>query len=676
MTQPERETALSRQAEAAVDQAEASVSRHRDLGPVWMTIVVTASTLSVLASIYFIFNVHLMIDVKIFGEETEYYYFMLAMLLPLVFLLYPPWRNIGPMDRVPWYDILLSLIVFAVSITFAAHGEENLLEGWEYAAPEWAVYASYFMWLMVLEATRRAGGMPIFVICLIVSLYPTLAEHAPGFLEGQAESLAVTASFHMFGTESVMGIPMRAFASLVVGFLIFGVALQFTGGGAFFLNLAFALLGRFRGGPAKVAIFSSGLMGSMSGSVITNVLTTGALSIPAMKRVGFRPAYAGGVEACASTGGVLMPPVMGATAFIMATFLEISYAVILVAAIIPSLLYYFSLFMQIDAYSARFGLEGLPKAEMPKARQVMRDGWHFIFVLALLIVMLLVMQQEAQAPYYAAALLIVINQVRAHDRWNLERCKQFLIGIAKLFTELAGILAGVGLIIGALMLTGKVGNLSLELVTLAGDSIFVLLVMGAITSFILGMGMTVTAAYLFLAIALAPALTASGRLDLLAVHLYMMYWGMISFITPPVALGAFAAATVARANPITTGFEAMRLGAIIYFVPFFFVLNPALIGHGTTVEVITVCGLAFAGVVLISGSLQGYLIGIGPLTGNPLAAWPIRLALFLSGLLLALPGGELTGYTHTQLLIAAVVLGAPAAAAGWLLNRRGTTRTT
>ena len=225
----------------------------------------------------------------------------------------------------------------------------------------------------------------------------------------------------------------------------------------------------------------------------------------------------------------------------------------------------------------------------------MRDGWHFIFVLALLIVMLLVMQQEAQAPYYAAALLIVINQVRAHDRWNLERCKQFLIGIAKLFTELAGILAGVGLIIGALMLTGKVGNLSLELVTLAGDSIFVLLVMGAITSFILGMGMTVTAAYLFLAIALAPALTASGRLDLLAVHLYMMYWGMISFITPPVALGAFAAATVARANPITTGFEAMRLGAIIYFVPFFFVLNPALIGHGTTVEVITVCGLAFAG---------------------------------------------------------------------------------
>ncbi len=670
MAEAGKEAAFDRRAEEAVERAEASVSRHRDLGPFWMAVLVVASSLSVLASIYFIFNIHLMIDVKIFGEETEYYYFMFAMLLPLVFLLYPPWKGVGPMDRVPWYDIALALIVFVVSLTFAAHGEDNLEEGWEYAAPEWAVYASYFMWIMVLEATRRAGGMPIFLICLVVSLYPALAEHAPGFLQGQAETLEVTASFHMFGTESVMGIPMRAFASLVVGFLIFGVALQFTGGGAFFLNLAFALLGRYRGGPAKVAIFSSGLMGSMSGSVITNVLTTGALSIPAMKRVGFRPAYAGGVEACASTGGVLMPPVMGATAFIMATFLEISYAVILVAAIIPSLLYYFSLFMQIDAYSARYGLAGLPEAEMPRARQVMRDGWHFIFVLVLLVVMLLVMQQEAQAPYYAAALLIVINQVRARDRWDLERVKNFLIGVAKLFTELAGILAGVGLIIGALMLTGKVGNLSLELVGLAGDSIFVLLIMGALTSFILGMGMTVTAAYLFLAIALAPALTASGRLDLLAVHLYMMYWGMISYITPPVALGAFAAATVARANPITTGFEAMRLGAIIYFVPFFFVLNPALIGHGTTGEVITVCGLAFAGVVLVSGSLQGYLIGVGRLDGNAWLGWPIRIALLLSGLLLALPGGELTGYSHTELLIAAAVLGAPAAAAAWLLNRR------
>ena len=660
---------LDRQAKDAVEKAEAAVDRHRHLGPVWMAILVIAASLSVLASIYFIFNVHLMIGIKIFGEETEYYYFMLAMLLPLTFLLYPPWRDIGPMDRVPWYDLLLAAIVFTVAITFAANGERNLLEGWEYDAPPWATWASYFMWLMVLEATRRAGGMPIFIICLVVSIYPVMADVAPGFLEGQAETWEITSNFHMFGTESVMGIPMRAFGSLVVGFLVFGVALQFTGGGAFFLNLAFALLGRFRGGPAKVAIFSSGLMGSMSGSVITNVLTTGALSIPAMKRVGFRPAYAGGVEACASTGGVLMPPVMGATAFIMATFLEISYAVILVAAIIPSLLYYFSLFMQIDAYSARFELSGLPRSEMPRVRDVMREGWHFIFVLMLLIVMLLVMQQEAQAPYYAAALLIVINQVRAKDRWGSEEGKQFLIGIAKLFTELAAILAGVGLIIGALMLTGKVGNLSHELIDLAGDSIFILLMMGALTSFILGMGMTVTAAYLFLAIALAPALTASGRLDLLAVHLFMMYWGMISFITPPVALGAFAAATVARSNPMTTGFEAMRLGAIIYFVPFFFVLNPALIGHGETWEVITVFIQALGGIVLISAALQGYMVCVGRLHDIGLLGWPIRIALLLAGLLLALPGGEITGWSHDQLLLAAAVLGLPALALTWFTNR-------
>ena len=222
------------------------------------------------------------------------------------------------------------------------------------------------MWAVVLEALRRAGGTAIFVICLVVSVYPVFAGYAPGILYGQSVSAEVTAGFHIFGTESVLGIPMNAFANLVIGFLVFGVALQMTGGGAFFLNLAFSLLGHHRGGPAKVAIFSSGLMGSMSGSVITNVLTTGVMTIPAMKRVGFRPAYAGGVEACASTGGVLMPPVMGATAFVMSTFIDIPYSQIVIAAVFPSLLYYLGLYLQIDAYSARYGLKGL---RCPKCRQ-------------------------------------------------------------------------------------------------------------------------------------------------------------------------------------------------------------------------------------------------------------------------------------------------------------------
>jgi len=305
---------------------------------------------------------------------------------------------------------------------------------------------------------------------------------------------------------------------------------------------------------------------------------------------------------------------------------------------------------------------------MPKLREVLRDGWYFVAVFVLLVVMLVYMQREAQAPYYATAILLVINQTAKQHRWGWRKLLDFMVGVGKLFTELAAILAGIGLIIGSLSLTGKVGTIAYELVNLAGDSTITLLIMGAITSFILGIGMTVTAAYLFLAITLAPALTKGG-LDPLAVHLFMLYWGMISFITPPVAIGAYAASSIAQSNPMKTGLEAMRLGTIIYFVPFFFVLNPALIGHGEPMEVATVFTAAIVGVVLISAGLQGYLIGAGPLDHNPLVCWPLRILLVASGLIMALPGGDLVGYTHLELNTTALVLGLPAVFFSWLINR-------
>ena len=474
-------------------------------------------------------------------------------------------------------------------------------------------------------------------------------------MNAPAQPWDTTATFHIFGTESIMGIPMTAFATLVVGFLIFGVALQHTGGGSFFLNLAFALLGTRRGGPAKVSIFSSGLMGSMSGSVITNVLTTGVLSIPAMKKTGFKSSYAAGVEACASTGGVLMPPVMGATAFVMATFLEVPYSEIIIAAAFPSILYYFGLFMQIDAYAARNHLKGLPAKELPSIKKVLKEGWYFIFVFVMLILMLLYMQREAQAPYYATATLLIINQIVKIHRWNYDKLIHFIESVGRLFAELAGILVAIGLIIGSLTFTGKIGTITYALVNFAGDSIFILLIMGALTSFILGIGMTVTAAYLFLAVTLAPALTGSG-LDKVAVHLFMLYWGMISFITPPVAIGAFAAASVAGANGIRTGVEAMKLGSVIYFIPFFFVLNPALIGRGSIYDILIVFFSAVIGIILISSSLQGYLIGIGDLKKSKYLEWPIRIMLGFSGILMALPGGKVTGYSNYEINIFATAL--------------------
>jgi TRAP transporter 4TM/12TM fusion protein len=657
---------MSQTITAAAPAAAVEDTRYRKLPAFAYAWLMIAALASVFASIYIIFNLGYVLGLYV-PLETEYFYLMLALLLPLPFLLYPP--GSASRDYIPWYDLLMAVAALAIPAYFCIRGNAILDDGWEYDAPQHALLLAFVLWAIVLEATRRAGGNAIFVICLLVSVYPVFAQLAPGFLEGQQISAEVTAGFHVFGTESILGIPLGAFANLVVGFLVFGVALQYTGGGAFFLNLAFALLGKRRGGPAKVAIFASGLMGSMSGSVITNVLTTGVMSIPAMKRVGFAPAYAGGVEACASTGGVLMPPVMGATAFVMATFLEIPYSEIIVAAAFPSLLYYLGLFLQIDAYAARNGLQGLPAEELPSIAQVMRDGWYFIVVFILLIVMLLYMQRESQAPYYATATLLVINQLARAHRWNLQRLVDFITGVGKLFAELAAILAGVGLIIGALTLTGKVGSLTYELVNIAGDSVLWLLVMGALTSFILGIGMTVTAAYLFLAVTLAPALTQGG-LDKLAVHLFMMYWGMISFITPPVALGAYAAASIAQSNPMRTGFEAMRLGSVIYFVPFFFVLNPALIGHGSAAEVVVVLSTAIIGITLIACGLQGYLFFVGALDGGSMLAVPGRILLVLGGIILALPGNDIVGYSHLQLLIAATVLLILAFFLSWSGRRR------
>jgi TRAP transporter 4TM/12TM fusion protein len=445
---------------------------------------------------------------------------------------------------------------------------------------------------------------------------------------------------------------MRAFAELVIGFLIFGVALQHSGGGKFFLNLAFALLGGVRGGAAKVSIFASGLMGSMSGSVITNVLTTGVMTIPAMRRTGFRPAYAGGVEACASTGGVLMPPVMGATAFIMATIIEVPYVDIAVAAIIPSALYFFGLFVQIDAAAARLNLEGLPREELPSLGRTLREGWYFVLAFTLLVFMLVYLRREALAPFYATAILIALNQIFPHNRWGRKQLLDFVVATGKLLTELTAILAAVGLIVGALSMTGMAGTLVNDLVFLAGGSVLVLLFMGALTSFIMGIGMTVTAAYIFLAIILAPALIQGG-LSPMAVHLFILYWGMMSYITPPVALGAFAAAALAQASPMRTGLEAMRLGSIIYFIPFFFVLEPALILDGPWPDILLATASAFLGIVLAAGALQGYLLVVGDLTRHAVMQWPIRALVLAAGLLVATPGGGLLPWSDLQMAAAA-----------------------
>jgi TRAP transporter 4TM/12TM fusion protein len=623
--------------------------RFRTLSKGWVWGLRLATCIVVFLAINQAFNLHFFVGYTLLANQ--YMYLLLLLIIPTIFILVPI-NGSASKTKVSIFDVFLALLTAGVFAWFISNSLIMMQNGWELAAPPRASYVSMALWILIIEASRRAGGGALACIVAVVSFYPLFADQMPGPIRGFTYPLEVAAGYHAMSNESIVGIPMRAFANLVIGFLIFGAALQHTGAGKFFINLAFASLGHIRGGPAKVAIVASGLMGSMSGSVVTNVMTTGVMTIPAMRRIKLSAPFAAGVEACASTGGVLMPPVMGATAFIMANFLEVSYATVAMAAIIPSFLYFFGLFVQIDARAAHDDIKGLDASELPSLRQTMKDGWFYIFAFALLVYLLLFLRREMLAPFYATPVLLIINQLFSKNtRWGKKELLAFIDTLTKLFAELVGVLAGIGLIIGALSMTGLAGTLVNDLLSVAGGSPMILLVIGAMTSFVLGIGMTSTAAYIFLAIILAPALISTG-MNAMAVHMFIFYWGMMSFITPPVALGAFAAASIAKASPMATGFEAMRLGSVIYFIPFFFVLDPALILVGSFSDIISSLALAVFGVFCFASAMQGYMAGVGKLK-------ILERVLLLGGsVILPLPGQMVIPLDKLSMLgISAVAIG-------------------
>jgi len=620
--------------------AEAETMRIRTLTGGWKALLVTWSVVTLLLCINQQFNLRFFVGFTFLN--TEYYYILIALLLPLVFIMFPASPK-ADLHRVPWYDVALLVLTTALGLYIMAHVREAAAMGWErFGAPTPLVWACYAMWALLMETLRRTGGTALMLCILPFSLYPIFAGSMPRPFTGADAPIDETAAFHMLSSESLLGIALQSFAEVVIGFLVFGAALQFSGAGRFFIELAFALTGRFRGGAAKTCIFASGMLGMMSGSIIGNVLTAGTMTIPAMKKSGFPASYSGAIEACASTGAVLAPPVMGATAFVMAQFLGVSYAQVALAAAIPAGLYYFGLFMQVDSYAARRGMKGLPPEEIPQIGAVMKRGWYFIFVIILLVFMLLIMKRESHAPFYATALLLVLNQLFSDKRWGLRELYAFLEMNGRLFVELVGILAGVGLLIGAFSITGLTSTLTNEILLLAGGNVLVLLMLGAITSFILGLGLTTTPCYIFLAILLAPALEKAG-LNQMAVHMFIFYWGMLSSITPPVAIASFAAASIAGAPAMKTSWESMWVGSIIYFIPFFFVLNPAFVLEGPLWESIYLTLTTGLGIIAICGGLQGYQVWAGNLARTGSMEWPLRIALIVGGFVLATPGGGLTG---------------------------------
>ena len=648
---------------------DAEVTRVRSLSGAWRWLLIASAALTIFLCVNQQFTLKFFVGFT--PLNTEYYYALILITLPFVFVVFPSSER-APIDRVPWYDMLLFVLTALVSMYFIANIRKAAELGWEFGgAPETLVWLGFLMWGLLMEGLRRTGGWGLVLSILPFTLYPMFADSSwLGPLKGSQSTPAQASAYHMLSTESLLGIPLQAFAETVIGFLVFGTALMMTGAGKFFINLSFALCGTFRGGAAKVCIFASAMLGMMSGSIVSNVLTAGTMTIPVMKRTGFRASYAAAIEACASTGAVLAPPVMGATAFVIAQFLGVSYAEVAAAAVIPALLYYFGLFMQVDAYAARHGLEGLPRAELPSLSRTFREGWYYVFVIVLLVYMLLVMKRESHAPFWATLLLLALNQLFNSEKWNWQTLQKFLEVNGRTFVELAGILAGCGLLIGAFSVTGVISSLANDLLLMAGNNVLLLLAMTAVTSLVLGLGLTTTACYIFLAILVGPALEKAG-LNKMAVHMFIFYWGMLSAITPPVAIASFAAAGIAGSPPMKTGWESMRVGSIIYFLPFFFVMNPALVLQGSWVEAIYLTLAAGVGIVFICGGIQGYQLLIGDLRHTGAMQWPLRIALMLGGIVLATPGGGIMPISSLQMALTGAAILLPAlGTAKWLMRQR------
>jgi TRAP transporter 4TM/12TM fusion protein len=653
----------------AASLAEAEVTRVRTLKGFWRWVLIVATALTIFLCINQQFALRFFIGYT--QLNTEYFYMLIALMLPFTFLIFPA-TNTAPLDRLPWYDLALFAITFAASLYLMQFIRAAASNGWEFGgAPQGVIYAGGIMWIVLMEALRRTGGWSLLLSVLPFTVYPLFADATwLGPFRGSESTLDLAISYHVLSGESLLGIPVQAFADTVIGFLVFGTALMMTGAGKFFINISFAACGTFRGGAAKVCIFASGLLGMMSGSIISNVLTAGTMTIPTMKKTGFRASYAAAIEACASTGAVLAPPVMGATAFVIAQFLNISYAEVAAAAIIPAVLYYAGLFMQVDAYAARHNLKGLQRSELPKVWDTIKEGWYYVFVIALLIVMLLYFKRESHAPFYATALLLVLNQIFSKDtRWTFTTIAKFFEVNGRTFVELIGILAGCGLLIGAFSMTGVVSSLANDLLRIAGDNAFLLLVMCAVTSLILGLGLTTTACYIFLAILIAPALEKAG-LNKMAVHMFIFYWGMLSSITPPVAIASFAAAGIAGSPAMKTGWESMWVGSIIYFLPFFFVMNPALVLQGSYFEAFGLMALAGIGILFICGGIQGYQAFIGDLRRTGVLEWPMRVLLVIGGFIIATPGGGINPLSQVQITSLGAAILIPTLLLALVLSRR------
>lgn len=572
-----------------------------------------------------ILNVPLYFGLSFYIQQYLAVFFGLTM--ALVFILVPLKKG-APKDRLPWYDLALSTLGLMVGVYLALYYKEIVVE-MGLLIPSRVVLGTIAI-LLILEASRRVLGWPFLTIVLLFMFYALYTFLFPGRLYGKGVSWFRLATFLYLDPQGILGIAIEVAATIVFAFVFFGQALFRTGGGEFFTDSAMALMGRYRGGPAKVAVMASSLFGTMSGSAVANVVTTGSVTIPLMKKSGYPPYFAGAVEATASSGGQIMPPIMGAAAFLMATFLGMPYVKVALSAAIPAVLYYMAVFIQVDLEAAKNGLKGLPSEMLPRLFTVVRKGWPFLIPLSVLIYALFIRMIEAdRAGLYATASVFLVCCLRREDRLGLKRMVKILKETGEGMLEVGVICSAAGLIIGIVSLTGLGFTFSQALVSLAGGSTLLLLVLGAMGAIILGMGMTVTAAYLLMVVLIAPALIQLGIAPLNA-HLFVFYFAVMSFLTPPVCLAVYAAASLAGADMMKTAFQAIKLGIAAYIVPFLFVYHPSLLLQGDIVDIIHAVITAMIGIGLVAIGIEGFLFRK--------LNWVKRVLIILGGLGCMIPG--------------------------------------
>lgn len=553
---------------------------------------------------------------------------VLALAFVIAFLRITPSRKErkGP---VPWYDIGAAFAGF-VAAGYVAVRFPVLTDQFYYRPVEILVLSSLLVGLVV-EMLRRAAGWSFVIVFATFVAYALFANRFSGALLGQPTEPKMLISILGLGSGAMLGRPLAIVTTIIVAFVFMGQLLFKSGGSNFFTDFSSALMGRSRGGAAKIAVCASSLFGSISGSAVSNVVSTGVVTIPMMQRSGYRPHVAAAIEAVASTGGQIMPPIMGAVAFLMAEFIQVPYTEVVIAAIVPAILYYVAIFIMADLEAARTGIAALPDSALPRFSAVMREGWYFPLPFVLLVVAMFSWNYTPEAAaIYASILIILLGSLFRYkgERLNLRSIWDAAVQTGYAMADILAICATAGMIIGILNLSGLGFSLTVFLVDASGGTLFPTLVLTGVVCIVLGMSMPTISMYVLLAVLAAPALVELGVRPM-AAHLFVVYFGLMSMITPPVALCAFTAAKLANCDPMRTAFAATAIGWPAYIVPFLFVYSPSLMLEGPLVTVAFAVITAIAGVWLTTVGFMGFLfrkLGI-----------PARIAFSISGLALLIP---------------------------------------